>query len=87
MVEAIPSAKSLAVFHSSFPNAMLRILVHEGQKLAHLHYQDSCSFEIAELFLGAKSQAALLEKYRALLMLLLFQIRRGALALKKNGHE
>lgn len=87
VVETIPSAENLAAFHDSFPDAMLRILIHEGQRLAHLPYQDSYSFEIAEIFLGAETETALLDKYHAVLALLPFKFEEGGAGIQQNGEE
>ena len=79
VVVTIPSAENLATCHEGFHDAMLRILIHEGQRLAHVPYQDSYSFEIAEIFLGAETETALLEKHRAVLEILPFKFEEGAL--------
>jgi hypothetical protein len=50
------------------------VLVEEGQRLAHLPFQESYSFELAELFLGARDQQELLAKYRHCLKLLPFDL-------------
>jgi biotin carboxylase len=73
IVERIPDAEDIARFERRFPGAMMRVLVREGARLAHLPYQDSYSFEIAEIFLGANSQGELLMKYNEALALLPFR--------------
>ena len=75
-VHSIPSEKDVERLHAQFPDALFHPLVHEGQQLKHLPYQDSYSFEYAELFLGADSQRALLEKYRAARSMLPFDIEK-----------
>lgn len=75
IVARIPGEADIERLHQAFPGAMTRILVDEGERLAHLLYQDSYSFEIAELFLGASSEAELLEKHDAALKLLPFEFK------------
>jgi biotin carboxylase len=72
IVARIPGKADIERFHQAFPDGMTRILVDEGDRLAHLMFQDSYSFEIAEVFLGADSEAELLEKHDAALKLLPF---------------
>jgi len=62
-VERVPDAADIAQFKEAFPDGMTRLLAHEGQKLAHLPYQDSYSFEIAEVFLGADDEDELFRKH------------------------
>ena len=64
VVERIPNEADLAKLEARFPEALVRILVHEGQELAHAAWQGSYSFEVAELFIGGHSQQELLAKYR-----------------------
>lgn len=75
IVARIPDKADIERFHQAFPDAMMRILVNEGERLAHLLYQDSYSFEIAELFVGADSETELLEKHDAALKLLPFEFK------------
>jgi hypothetical protein len=74
VVRRAPAEDDIARLKERFPDAMLRVLVQPDQQLRHLHYQDSYSFELAELFLGARNQRELLEKYRAAVELLPFDI-------------
>jgi biotin carboxylase len=74
IVERVPDPADIDRLRQRFPEALIRVLVKQGTRLAHMRYQDSYSFEIAEIFLGADSQHALLEKYRAALDMLPFRI-------------
>ena len=76
IVRGVPTAGDAARLTARFPDALFRTLVHPGQRLAHLPFQDSYSFEFAELFLGADSQPELLEKYKVARELLPFDIER-----------
>ena len=77
VVQKVPGREDVNRLKSKFPDALIRILVAEDTRLAQLPYQDSYSFEIAELFLGADSQRELLSKYRAAHELLPFQLIRA----------
>jgi biotin carboxylase len=69
VVMRVPHASDIETFKRRYPEALIRLMVDEGTQLSHLAYQDSYSFEIAEIFLGAESQKELLAKYRAALEL------------------
>jgi biotin carboxylase len=74
VVEGVPQDEDIRRLKQRLPEAMTRILTKEGERLAHLAYQDSYSFEIAEVFLGADSQSELLAKYQTALELLPFKL-------------
>jgi hypothetical protein len=73
MVKRVPGPDDFARVRAEFPEVMIRLMVEEGQRLSHLLYQDSYSYEIAEIFLGADSEDALLEKYDRVCSLLPFE--------------
>jgi biotin carboxylase len=74
LVEEIPSEADLSRLKEAIPDSLMRILAKKGQRLAHLPYQDSYSFEIAEIFLGARDEPELLQKHEKALELLPFKI-------------
>jgi len=76
VVEGVPTADEIRRFGVRFPEGLFHPLVGKGERLAHLSYQDSYSFEIAEIFLGAEDEARLLEKHRVAVELLPFRIAR-----------
>ncbi len=78
IVERVPSEQDIALFYEHFPEARLRVLVEAGQSLTELRFQDSYSYELAEIFLGGKTQADLLDRYRQALKVLNFQIRESS---------
>jgi biotin carboxylase len=73
-VRRVPTTADLARLRAAMPEALVRVLVKPGTVLADAPYQDSYSFELAEIFLGADSEDALLEKHRQALELLPFDI-------------
>ncbi len=74
-VQRVPSSDDIARLYERFPEARLRVLVEKGQDLSELRFQDSYSYELAEIFLGGLNQADLLARYREALKILNFQIR------------
>ncbi|HSR72145.1 MAG TPA: hypothetical protein VLL72_07165 [Kiloniellales bacterium] len=75
IIERLPDSRDMSRLEARFPDALVRLMTRVGTRLAHLHYQDSYSFEIAEIFLGADSQQELLAKYREVREILPFEIR------------
>jgi biotin carboxylase len=74
LVEQVPHDEDIRQLKQRFPDALMRVLTEEGTRLAHMPYQDSYSFEIAEIFLGAGSQRELLANYRTALEMLPFRL-------------
>ncbi|MBA1146579.1 D-alanine--D-alanine ligase [Ectothiorhodospiraceae bacterium WFHF3C12] len=64
VISRVPTAAALARLHERCPEALVRLLVRQGQRLDELQFQDSYSYELAELFLGARTRRELLSKYR-----------------------
>jgi len=60
-----PTAAEIARVESALPGTQIQISVREGMRLSELRDQDSYSFEVATLFVGANSQAELDAKFRA----------------------
>ncbi len=77
-VTRVPGPAERAALRARFPEALLRVHVEEGQRLSHLRFQDSYSYEIADLFLGADHQKALLARYHEAMDLLGFRIDHRA---------
>ena len=64
IVRGVPTEEDIARVRRDFPDTFVNLLVEEGQRLAHLPFQDSYSFELADVFLGSEDQRLLLEKFR-----------------------
>lgn len=73
-VTGIPRQEELGHLQSKYPEMSLKLHVNEGMHLTELQGQDSYSFELANLFLGARNQDELLEKYNDCLNHLTFEI-------------
>ncbi|WP_022950160.1 ATP-grasp domain-containing protein [Methylohalobius crimeensis] len=76
-VTRIPSAEEIQAIEGEFPDSRVVVLVEAGKPLSILRDQDSYSFEIANIFLGAQSQKALLANYRDLAQRLRFEFSDG----------
>lgn len=63
-VMAVPSPERLKELHRQFDDVDIELHVQPGDVLSALREQDSYSFEIAVIFIGAGSQKELLKKYR-----------------------
>src|SRR6056297_1204672 len=62
-VKQIPSSDEINKLKEKYPELAIKMHIKEGMHLNELYGQDSYSFEIANLFLGARNQEELLEKY------------------------
>jgi hypothetical protein len=60
----IPSDKEINQLQNKFPGFIIKNHVKNGMHLNDLYGQDSYSFELANIFLGAKSKEELLDKYQ-----------------------
>ncbi|MFW6094370.1 MAG: ATP-grasp domain-containing protein [Pseudomonadota bacterium] len=73
-ITRVPGEAELARIETLYPEARVNLLVEEGARLAALPYQDSYSFELAELYLGARHERELLEKYAVCRKILEFDL-------------
>jgi hypothetical protein len=73
IVARVPDATDIRRLRTIFPDARVRVIAHEGMRLSELRLQDSYSFEVAEIFLGARDQKQLLENYRRAVEVLNFR--------------
>ncbi len=77
VVTRVPSEKEIAAVQATFEDSLVILLVREGMSLSELSNQDSYSFEIANIYLGARSQRELVDKYRELSRELHFEFADG----------
>jgi hypothetical protein len=73
-VKAVPGQADIEALKQRFPETQVVIQIKAGMRLSDMRDQDSYSYEIADLFLGADSQDELLEKYQTALSMLPFII-------------
>ena len=62
-VKKIPTQEKVERLRQKHPELSLKLHVHEGMHLSELQGQDSYSYELANLFLGARTQEDLINKY------------------------
>ncbi len=73
-VLGIPGPEDVNRVRERFDGAEVQIKVIPGMRLSELRDQDSYSYEIADLFMGADSHEELLANYREALTMLPFHI-------------
>ena len=79
-VTRVPSTADIERLHARFPEARVRVLVESGQDLSALRFQDSYSYELADLFLGGHDRADLLARSREAQEILGFRVDHSARA-------
>ncbi|SDK14351.1 ATP-grasp domain-containing protein [Microbulbifer yueqingensis] len=77
VVTRVPDEAELRALERSIPGCRIHPIVTEGQQLGDLPGQDSYSYEIADICLGAQSQEELLSTYRDLAQQLHFEFADG----------
>ncbi|MBT8361690.1 MAG: ATP-grasp domain-containing protein [Deltaproteobacteria bacterium] len=73
-VVAVPSKEEIARLKERFEGTEVVINVNAGTRLSELRDQDSYSYEIADVFLGADSSNELVKRYREAMSILTFHI-------------
>lgn len=73
-VLAIPTEEDIRQVKQKFAGTEVYLHIHEGMRLSELFDQDSYSFEIAVLFMGADSHDELSANYQTALAMLPFKI-------------
>jgi hypothetical protein len=62
-VARVPTRAEIHVIESEVPGVVIQVDVTEGMRLSQLRYQDSYTYEVATVFVGADSVAELERKY------------------------
>ncbi len=65
-VSEVPDARRLQEICRQFPGTGIELHVSEGARLSTLAYQDSYSYELAAIFVGADDEEELMQKYAAI---------------------
>ena len=73
LVRSCPTDADIARLEQDVPGTKVRTLVKAGDRLSDLHGQDSYSYEVAQIHIGAHSEAELTEKYERSVDLLPFE--------------
>lgn len=66
MVTRVPSDEEVAALEAEFPGTVIALQVEVGQRLSELPEQDSYSFALAYVWMGARDETALLANYDSL---------------------
>ncbi len=74
----VPSKAQLARLKKRQPSTRVKLDVAAGQHLHELEHQDSYSFELADLYIGGRDRADILDKYDEALAVLQFEIEPDA---------
>jgi hypothetical protein len=75
-VARVPTAEEVAEVERTIPLTKVKIVAREGERLSDLTHQDSYSYELALVYIGADSEDELDEKYRACVESLPFILER-----------
>lgn len=74
IVTRVPNEDTIAAAKQRFPGLIVQPMVQEGMSLSELLYQDSYSYYLAILYMGAKNEKDLLTKYQECVELLNFDV-------------
>jgi hypothetical protein len=74
VVTRVPSPEEIARLGERYPGTVVELSVSPGDRLAELPNQDSYRYDLGDLYLGADSTAQLVERYRACIDELVFEI-------------
>ncbi|MFP4634227.1 MAG: ATP-grasp domain-containing protein [Nitriliruptoraceae bacterium] len=75
-VVAVPTSQQVAAIEDQIPGARIEITVEPGMRLSELHDQDSYSYELAVVYLGADDEEQLLKRYASIEQRLRFELDR-----------
>lgn len=67
VVTRVPGRDELAAIAGEIPGVLIDVLVQAGTRLAKLPYQDSYSYEVAEIFIGGQDPRDVRAKYAQVL--------------------
>lgn len=76
-VERVPGKEDIDKIRRDIPDLGVDVIVKQGMQLSELIEQDSYSYDMAHLYLGAESQAQLLDKYHQAVERLPFEFSDG----------
>lgn len=74
VVRHAPDIDEVRAIERRFPGTEITLHVSKGMRLGDIRLKDSYSHELADIFLGAQSQRALMQKYRAIVDALKIEI-------------
>ena len=74
VVRRQPTELEIEQVQREIPGVTVDVSVHEGDRLSELHMQDSYSYILANIYVGAQDEAELIEKYQRCVRALPFDI-------------
>jgi hypothetical protein len=77
VVTRVPTPEELERIRKAVPGTSIDILVREGTRLSGLPTQDSYSYELADIYIGAEDHNALVEHYQQITEMLDFRFTPG----------
>lgn len=76
VVRRRPSDDEIAAIEADVPGTTIEVIVEEGLRLSDMHDQDSYSFGLANIHIGADSEEELADKYERCIKALPFEFSR-----------
>ena len=77
VVNRVPTAADIDTLQQQIPGLEVDVIVRQGMRLSDLIEQDSYSYDMAHLYLGAASRQELLDRYRQVVERLPFEFSDG----------
>lgn len=74
IVRRHPTPAEIAAIEAQIPDVTIELTAHAGDWLSQLHGQDTYSFRLATVFIGAANKAELIEKYERVAAALRFEV-------------
>ncbi|MFP4033746.1 MAG: acetyl-CoA carboxylase biotin carboxylase subunit family protein [Desulfococcaceae bacterium] len=74
VVKRVPDESDLRKVREAFPGTVVQVTVEPGRRLSELTDQDSYSYKLAMIYMGAKDDETLLENYDRCVEMLNFEI-------------
>lgn len=74
IVRRVPDERDLRKVQGAFPGTVVQVTVAPGQRLSELGGQDSYSYKLAMIYMGAGDEETLLENYNRCVEMLNFEI-------------
>jgi biotin carboxylase len=62
-----PPEEDVQAIEERFPGAKIQLHLREGMRLGDMHHHDAYSYELAAIFIGANSRAALRRDFHAIM--------------------
>lgn len=87
VVAAVPGPRDIARAQEAFPGTLLELNAEPGNHLHRLLHQDSYSYEVAVMFMGARNHRELLANYYRCMPMLPIRIVRPAAAGEADERE